>query len=209
MTRAILTDRFRRLHRELGEHLLQLRRGIQLGSERLGALRVQPVGPPAPLEAAARDGSWTGAARGRRVLLSAADDAGAGHDTAGQGEDMVPVPAQEDTAAAPTEGQPPEAEADSETPRPQSTEEFLAVVPEEVRSELEAGDRYEQPLLPSIPVGVSDYPAPATWASDWRRLAPRSSKAFQDSLRDPKTAEADELQRVVKTMLNLGGPRRH
>ncbi|MGO9488140.1 MAG: hypothetical protein ACLQBB_03820 [Solirubrobacteraceae bacterium] len=204
----MLTVRFHRLQRELSGLLLGLRSRIQLGLGVLGALRVQPVGPPASSGAAARDGSLTGVGCDRRVLLSAVDENGAGHDAAGHGAEAVHAPAAGHTAHAVTEGEPLETDAEAAAPRPQNTEEFLAVVPEGVRSELEAGDRYEQPLLPSIPVGVSDYPAPATWASDWRRLAPRDSEAFQDSLRDPKTAKADELNRVVKTMLNLGGPRR-
>jgi hypothetical protein len=83
------------------------------------------------------------------------------------------------------------------------TEEFLALLPDEVAEEIEKEKTRPKRIYPDAQdIGLSPaYPDPVQGTRDWRLLAPQDSDIYKDAVSNPITKTDDDYRSALKTLL--------
>ncbi len=96
----------------------------------------------------------------------------------------------------------PQDEAEPKTPEgPSPIEELKSLLPPEVIDGLPLGATgpiYPRPVEFGVPIKPSE--ALAAGSFDWRRSLPSDSAAYQESLKNPKSLDDENAQKVLETV---------
>jgi hypothetical protein len=91
------------------------------------------------------------------------------------------------------------------TEEPQDTQEFVALLPDEVTQDLDLGTG-EELYPPPVDAGVAPtYPDPVHYGKDWRLLLPADTDTYQEAVQQPvpedDAAYSDALHVVSSSLL--------
>lgn len=97
------------------------------------------------------------------------------------------------------------AESTTSPTEDQTTEEFAALLPDDVANDLITldGEPLTSPIYPP-PYNfghVSEYPDPVHYGRDWRLLLPPDSDPYKEAIENPISADDKQYQQVLKSIV--------